>query len=139
MDKRAAAIGSALFFLAAPVVMAGVVPYALTDGWEQGHPRLPLQIIGIALIAAGLPVLVASFARFVREGVGTPAPVAPTQELVVGGMYRWVRNPMYVALVAIIVGQGMLLGRGVLYLYALAFLVLVYSFVRVYEQPKLAA
>jgi protein-S-isoprenylcysteine O-methyltransferase Ste14 len=139
MNTRAAAIGSALFFAAAPGVMGGVIPYLLTDGWEQGHPRLPLQVIGGLLLVVAVPVLVAAFARFVREGIGTPAPIAPTQELVVGGLYRYVRNPMYLAVAATIVGQGLLLGRGILYLYALAFMILVYSFVRLYEQPTLAA
>jgi protein-S-isoprenylcysteine O-methyltransferase Ste14 len=136
MDKRAAALGSALFFVAAPVVVAGVVPYLLT-GWRQGHPRPALQILGGALLLVCVPVLVAAFVRFVREGSGTPAPVAPTSELVVGGLYRYVRNPMYLAVVGAIVAQGLLLGRGVLYVYALAVLVLVYAFVRLYEEPEL--
>jgi protein-S-isoprenylcysteine O-methyltransferase Ste14 len=136
VDKRAAAIGSALFFAAAPFVVAGVVPYLLT-GWKLGDPRPALQILGGALLAACVPVLIAAFARFVREGSGTPAPVAPTSELVVGGLYRYVRNPMYLAVVGSIVGQAMLLGRGVLYVYALAVFILVYAFVRLYEQPEL--
>ena len=56
-----------------------------------------LRVLGAALIVAGLVVLVQAFVRFVMEGVGTPAPVAPTEHLVVGGLYRYVRNPMYVA------------------------------------------
>ena len=45
-------------------------------------------------------VVVQAFARFVHEGLGTPAPVAPTEHLVVGGLYRYVRNPMYLAVAA---------------------------------------
>ena len=52
-----------------------------------------------------------AFARFVVEGVGTPAPVAPTNELVVGGLYRYVRNPMYLAVAAVILGQAAILGE----------------------------
>lgn len=55
-------------------------------------------------------VLVGAFVRFVTEG-GPPAPVAPTQRLVVGGLYRYVRNPMYLAVVATIVGQALALGQ----------------------------
>src|SRR5262245_20227598 len=137
MGKRAAAIGSAVFFVAAPGVMAGVVPFLLTDGWEQGHPRLLLQVIGACMLVVAVPVLVAGFVRFVREGIGTPAPVAPTQELVVGGLYRYVRNPMYLAVGAAIVGQGLLLGRGVLFIWAALFGVAVFAFVRLYEEPTL--
>lgn len=56
-------------------------------------------------------MLLHAFARFVMEGVGTPAPVAPTERLVVGGLYRHVRNPMYLAVTATIVGQALLLGQ----------------------------
>ena len=55
-------------------------------------------------------VLIRAFARFVVEGRGTPAPVAPTERLVVGGDYRFVRNPMYLAVVTAILGQAMIFG-----------------------------
>ena len=80
-------------------------------------------------MAAGVIVLVQAFARFVVEGLGTPAPVAPTERLVVGGLYRYVRNPMYLA-VAIIVGQALALAQLILLPYAAAFVVAVAAFVR---------
>jgi len=95
-------------------------------------------VAGAVLILAGVPVVVQSFVRFVVEGVGTPAPVAPTEHLVVGGLYRYVRNPIYIALAATIVGQALLLGRAVLFAWAGAFAVAVSSFVRWYEEPALS-
>ena len=83
--------------------------------------------------------LLDSFARFVVEGIGTPAPVAPTEHLVVGGLYRHVRNPMYLAVGAAIVGQAMLFGDAGLLLYAAVFFALVGAFVRLYEEPALEA
>ena len=80
-------------------------------------------MLGIALVAAGLVGLVAAFVRFVSEGRGTPAPIAATDELVVGGTYRYVRNPMYVAVVAIIVGQVLIFGSLGLLAYAVPHLV----------------
>lgn len=62
------------------------------------------------LIAAGIPVLVESFGRFALQGLGTPAPVFPTERLVVKGFYRYVRNPMYVAVLSVILGQALVLG-----------------------------
>ena len=94
--------------------------------------------MGALLIAAGLAVLLHAFARFVMEGIGTPAPVAPTQSLVVGGLYRHVRNPMYIAVAAVIVGQALLLGRTELLVYAVAFMAAVTTFVRLYEEPVLS-
>src|SRR5215216_989790 len=131
------AAGSALFFALAPGVVAGVIPYGLT-GWETEPAGIVAQACGVALIAAGAAILIHAFARFVREGIGTPAPVAPTQHLVVGGLYRFIRNPMYVAVVSCVMGQALLLGREVLWVYALGLMALFYAFVRGYEEPALS-
>ena len=101
-----AAWGSVLFFLVAPGVMGGLVPWAITGYAGPASP--PYVVLGTAVVALGLASLVACFVQFVREGRGTPAPVAPTKELVVGGLYRWVRNPMYLAVGAIILGQAVM-------------------------------
>jgi protein-S-isoprenylcysteine O-methyltransferase Ste14 len=118
------------------VVVAGLVPSLLTS-WE-GDAWLPLQVVGAVLLAAGAGVLLHAFARFVVEGRGTPAPVAPTRRLVVGGLYRYVRNPMYLAVLATIVGQALLFGRLVLVLYAAAVAAAFVVFVQAYEEPTLA-
>src|SRR5215217_3220329 len=112
MGRRTAAAGSALFFALAPGVMAGVVPWLIT-GWDAYDMPLPLRAAGALVTVAGAAFLIQAFARFVVEGLGTPAPVAPPERLVVGGIYRWVRNPMYVAVIATILGQALLLGRAV--------------------------
>ena len=131
------ALGSGLFLVVAPGIVAGLVPWWLT-GWETRTTWPPLQVIGTLLIVAGAVALLDAFGRFVVEGFGTPAPVAPTQRLVVGGLYRYVRNPMYLAVGATIVGEALLLGRTILLLYAAAFAGVVFAFVRRYEEPTLA-
>jgi protein-S-isoprenylcysteine O-methyltransferase Ste14 len=133
--KRAAA-GSALFFALAPGVTAGLVPWLLT-GWETGDPWPPLQVVGALLVLAGGGVVVQAFARFVVEGLGTPAPVAPPERLVVGGLYRYVRNPMYLAVGAAIGGQALLLGQYGLLIYLALFAAAVFAFVKLYEEPTL--
>jgi protein-S-isoprenylcysteine O-methyltransferase Ste14 len=140
MRTAAAAAGSSLFFAIAPGVVAGVVPWMLTR-WEAADPSwpAPVRAIGATLLALSAVVLVQAFVRFVREGHGTPAPVAPTERLVVGGLYRYVRNPMYVAVVGAIVGQALLLGRPVLVVYAAVAGACMAAFVRGYEEPLLAA
>ena len=122
----------------APGVMGGLVPWLLT-GWEPNDELAvwPLQALGLVLTVAGVGVLLHAFARFVVEGFGTPAPVAPTERLVVGGLYRYVRNPMYLAVATVILGQALLLGRPVLVAYAAAFMAVVAAFVRLYEEPTL--
>src|SRR5262245_15591165 len=96
MHRGAAAAGSAVFLVVAPGFVAGLAPYWLT-GWRADPIGAPLRAVGVALLAVGASVLLHAFYRFVREGLGTPAPVAPPERLVVGGLYRHVRNPMYLA------------------------------------------
>ena len=136
MRRRRAALGSALFFAVAPGVAAGLVPWLLT-GWDAHEVPLALRVLGALVTATGAAFLVQAFARFVVEGLGTPAPVAPPERLVVGGIYRWVRNPMYVAVIATILGQALLLGRWVLLEWALVFWALTAAFVHWYEEPNL--
>jgi protein-S-isoprenylcysteine O-methyltransferase Ste14 len=123
-------------------VVAGLVPWWLT-GWRVRHPQpswawAPLRVAGGVLIAGGVVVLVQAFVRFVVEGIGTPAPVAPTQRLVVGGLYRYVRNPMYLAVVSTIVGQALVLAQPVLLGYAVVVGAAMVGFVHGYEEPTLA-
>lgn len=141
MSRRrlAAALGSAAFFVLAPGVMAGLIPWLITD-WRAestADSYVPFQVLGWALLAASLAVLLGAFARFVIEGLGTPAPVAPTERLVIGGSYRYVRNPMYVAVASLIAGQALVFASVALGLYAVAFWAVVASFVRYYEEPTL--
>jgi protein-S-isoprenylcysteine O-methyltransferase Ste14 len=138
MRKAKAAAGSTLFFALAPGIVAGLAPWWLT-GWASGRTPYPAaaRIAGFVLLTAGALVLIESFARFTRDGLGTPAPTAPTERLVVRGLYRYVRNPMYLAVLAAIVGQGLALSRPVLFGYAAAVAACVVTFVYYYEQPAL--
>ena len=141
MRTLTAAGGSSLFFAGAPGVVAGVVPWALT-GWEVRYDSAwwaPVQVVGALVVAACAVVLVQAFVRFVREGAGTPAPVAPTERLVVGGLYGHVRNPMYVAVVGAISGQAVLLGQPVLLAYGAVAGAVMAAFVHWHEEPVLAA
>jgi len=139
MRRRTAALGSGIFFVVAPGVVAGVIPWRLT-GWQvrPASPAwMPLRLAAAVLAIAGLVVLMSSFLRFIAEGRGTPAPIAPTDALVVGGLYRHVRNPMYLAVLALIVGQAVVLWQLHLLWYAAVVCLSFVSFVRLYEEPYL--
>jgi protein-S-isoprenylcysteine O-methyltransferase Ste14 len=139
MRKLSAVAGSAVFLIAAPGVVAGLIPWLLTGGY--GLPlssSAAMLAAGSLLILVGLAVLLHAFARFALEGEGTPAPIAPTKRLVVGGAYRYVRNPMYVAVLSIILGQALLFADWSLALYAGIVAAAVFTFVRLYEEPTLA-
>lgn len=137
--RAAAAVGTSIFFAVAPGMVAGVIPWLITH-WETGDSLpdwLPLGAAGALLVATSTIVIVNAFARFVREGVGTPAPAAPTENLVVGGLYRYVRNPMYLAVDGAIVGQALLLSQASLLVWAAIVTTANAAFVHFYEEPTL--
>ena len=137
--RTRAVVGSFIFFLVAPAFVAGVVPFALV-GWTMQPPLIGLpgeRLLGVFGIGAGLAGLVDSFARFALEGRGTPSPVEQTEVLVASGLYRFVRNPMYVCVVTIVSGQALCLGQTWLFAYAGALLVVFHLFVLFYEEPNL--
>jgi protein-S-isoprenylcysteine O-methyltransferase Ste14 len=116
--------------------VAGLVPWWLTR-WRPGPAPLAVRIAGAALVLVAVPSLVRLFVRFVRDGLGTPAPVAPTERLVTTGAYRYVRNPMYLAVLSTILGQALLLGQPVLAAYAGGVAAMFVIWVRLYEEPVL--
>src|ERR1700692_2288706 len=112
MSKAMAVLGSSCFFVIAPSGLAGFVPWWVTQ-WEFRPAFFGVdltRILGGILIIVGVPGLVDSFARFALEGLGTPPPIPPPQKLVVSGLYSYVRNPIYIAVVAVIFGQALLFG-----------------------------
>jgi len=140
--RRALAItGSVIFLLIAPVTVAGLVPFWISR-WRMEVSfwtlRL-LRLMGVLLVLAGVPVLLDSFARFAIQGLGTPAPVFPTRHLVVQGLYRYVRNPMYVALVTVVLGQALFFGSFLLLEYCVILWLVFHLFVLLYEEPTLQA
>ena len=139
LARRRAAVGSTFFFALAPGIVAGLFPWMITRWRVADSVSWPVRTSGVALLVAGGSVLVSAFAGFVTEGLGTPAPVAPTQRLVIGGPYRYVRNPMYLAVLAAIAGQALVLGRTALVAYGFVVAVAFVVFVRLYEEPILRA
>jgi protein-S-isoprenylcysteine O-methyltransferase Ste14 len=133
--RTLAFLGTALFLLAAPGTVAGLIPWWIT-GWRS--PAFGgLQIAGGLLTIGAACGVIECFARFARKGIGTPAPSFPTQHLVVSGLYRFVRNPMYVAVVSAILGQALLFESPVLAAYGALVWVLFHAFVLFYEEPTL--
>jgi protein-S-isoprenylcysteine O-methyltransferase Ste14 len=138
MRKMRAVAGSAVFLVIAPGVVGGLVPWWLTR-WRMGaaYP-VPVRVTGAVVTGAAAAALLGAFTQFAIQGRGTPAPPVPTEQLVVRGLYRYVRNPMYLAVLAVITGQAILLGRPVLLGYAAVVAAAFIAFVYGYEQPALA-
>jgi protein-S-isoprenylcysteine O-methyltransferase Ste14 len=134
MDPR---VGSALFVLVGPAVELVAGPWALT-GLHMGDD-LPsfLRPAGAVVLVASLFVLGDAYVRFARDGRGTPSPLAPPQRLVVSGVYRFTRHPMYAATTVALVGEALLLRRAVLLAAALAYGLTLLALARFWEEPLL--
>jgi len=137
---RNAALASTAFFFVGPFLEAGVGPW-LVSGFERGHGAIDvaaLRLLGVLLIAGGAVVVLWCFVHFVRDGGGTPSPLAPPARLVARGPYALVRNPMYLATAAIIFGEGLALARPLLLICAAVYLAAMAVLVWRLEEPLLA-
>jgi protein-S-isoprenylcysteine O-methyltransferase Ste14 len=130
---------TAVFTLMVPGTVLVLMPAALLaigpgPSFDLGLARW----VGILPLVLGLAVILTCFADFVRRGRGTPAPYDPPRDLVITGLYCYVRNPQYLGVVLVTAGEGLLTGAAVLFGYA-AFLAVAYHlFVRCYEEPTLS-
>ena len=127
-----------LFTILVPGAELVLFPLVVVQ-WGIG-PRLelgPARYAGLMPLGVGLVIILRCFVDFVRRGRGTPAPYDPPRELVIAGLYRYVRNPQYVGVVLVLVGEALLSGRVVLFAYAALMAVGYHLFVRYYEEPTL--
>jgi protein-S-isoprenylcysteine O-methyltransferase Ste14 len=108
-----------------------------TDGRAQPAPGM-MRYGGLLLFGAGFALMIWCWYEFVTRGRGTPAPIDPPRRLVVAGPYRYVRNPMYVAALLILVGQAVLFESVSLLWYAAGFGLIAHAFVVGYEERTLA-
>ncbi len=141
MRRHWAVLGATVFFFLAPGTVAFLIP-GLVAQWPL-QPLWPnamwAKVLGFVIGAVGFAALIECFARFALKGEGTPAPIASTRYLVLSGLYRHVRNPMYVAVLAIILGWAVWFASLALFGYALVVWLCFTTFVVVYEEPKLRA
>jgi protein-S-isoprenylcysteine O-methyltransferase Ste14 len=133
---RAAAGGLGFVLVGGPTIVAGIVPWLLTR-WHADDQSTSLQLLGGALLAGGLALVLEPTARFAFQGRGTPAPWAPPERFVARGSYRFTRNPMYVGVLVLIVGQALLLGREILLVWAAAAWLIFQLFLVLHEEPEL--
>jgi protein-S-isoprenylcysteine O-methyltransferase Ste14 len=123
-------------FFGGPTLVAGLVPWLLTR-WDADEQLPALRLLGVVLLVLGATLVVETTTRFVLQGRGTPAPWAPPERFVARGSYRVMRNPMYVGVLALILGQALLLGREILFAWAAAAWLLFHLFVLFEEEPGL--
>jgi protein-S-isoprenylcysteine O-methyltransferase Ste14 len=132
----ATALGSLLFLFVAPGMVAGYIPLALFRNGAQVETGV-FAYLALPLWLAGGTILLWSFWNFFKQGRGTPAPIDSPKELVVNGFYRYVRNPMYVGILAILIGHFLWFGFWNLLFYAMFIFLAFNAFVAYYEEPTL--
>lgn len=121
------------------LVMPGTIGVYLPQWLKKGGGELPLAVraAGLTLFVCGAAIYFWCAWDFVSKGLGTPAPIDAPRVLVVKGLYRFTRNPMYVGVLAVILGQALFYGSVSVALYGCAVLAGFYLFVRFYEEPRL--
>lgn len=130
------ALKSLLFLIVAPGVVAGYIPLALLRRGAQIETGF-FAYLAFPLWTIGGIILLWSFWNFLTQGRGTPAPIDPPKELVATGFYRYVRNPMYVGVLAMILGHFLWFGYWNLLIYTIIVFFAFHTFVTYYEEPTL--
>ena len=130
-------IRSAFWTVLFPGTVAGYIP------WRFFHVAVDTQkldlfdIVGIVISACGVAILLRSIVEFARRGRGTLSPLDPARKLVVTGLYRWVRNPMYLGVLLVLLGEVLIAPSIALAVYAASFFIAVNTFTRYFEEPYL--
>lgn len=140
-DSMVSLVLRSLFFtILQPGVVAVLVPYLMLR--RRGAKLVPEEwsathFIGATLMLIGAIVLVICVARFMTEGKGTISPLDPTKELVVRGLYRYSRNPMYMGVVTLLTGEAIFWWSTAMAIYTAVVFVAFNLFIILHEEPRL--
>ena len=137
MSSAWLALRSLSWAILLPGIFAGYVPWRYFGVGRMPARLGPLQLIGLVCIAAGVVLLAACIVEFARRGRGTLSPLDPPRHLVVRGLYRYVRNPMYLSVTTIVLGEVLWTGSSALAIYWAVWFASVNLFVVAYEEPYL--
>ncbi|MGB7624358.1 MAG: isoprenylcysteine carboxylmethyltransferase family protein [Terriglobia bacterium] len=130
---------TALFTVLVPGTVTILVPYYLLSS-RTSTPPLNLGVLryfGLLPLIVGALVYLRCAWDFAIGGRGTPAPIDPPRELVVKGLYRYVRNPMYIGVALVVLGEAIFVRARILFEYVAIVFFFFYLFVLVYEEPTL--
>ncbi len=132
-------IKNILFIIVFPATVAVYLPMIVLKLWKQRIESLPefVHWVGVVPMVIGLIILLACVAEFALRGKATPAPIDAPKRLVVSGLYRFVRNPMYVGVVTLVFGEAIYLMSPPLLLYSVFAWLMFQLFITTYEEPTL--
>ncbi len=132
------ALKTLIFSILVPGTVAGIIPWLLLQGSGNLVLRIPsIWMIGLLPLLLGVGLYLWCAGAFTFIGKGTPAPIDAPKVLVVQGLYRWVRNPMYIAVLSVVIGEAILFRSILLVEYALVLWGVFHMFVVFVEEPLL--
>lgn len=133
------ALKALIFIVIVPGTATVLGPYLLLKATVPGQHLEPGSpwVLGLIPIVLGAAIYLWCARDFVRVGRGTPSPTDPPRELIVRGLYRFVRNPMYIGVLLVLLGEAMLFHSWALLLYSTGFIAFFHLFVVLYEEPTL--
>jgi protein-S-isoprenylcysteine O-methyltransferase Ste14 len=133
------ALRSLFFTIVVPGTVVVLVPYLIVsrEGASVRGPWTPLQVVSLLIMGLGIAILVWCIWAFAAKGRGTLAPIDPPKQLVVQGLFRYVRNPMYLGVLVLLVGQTAFFESLALLQYTGIWFTVVHLVVVLYEEPSL--
>jgi len=130
-----------LFFtILQPGVVAGLIPYLILRNKVDEPFSGPFhfyKVIGFLFFLIGLVIVFYCIIRFAVQRKGTLSPADPTKKLVIKGLYRFSRNPMYIGVLMILIGESIFFQPNNLWIYTLFIFSMFYLFVLLVEEPRL--
>lgn len=118
-----------------PVTVLILVPFSIENNLSVRS--LPALVAGVGFMGIGLSVMILTIASFKRIGKGTLAPWSPTKKLVVSGMHAYVRNPMIMGVLAVLIGESAAVLSLNIFLWAIVFFIINTVYFILYEEPDL--
>lgn len=142
MDLRSLplALRNLIFVILQPGIVAGLAPYFIAGSSLENtfaNDFLLHHFVGLLLFLFGASILLHCVTRFAIDGHGTLSPADPTIRLVTSGLYKYSRNPMYVGVMLILIGEVVFIQSAELLLYVVAICVLFSLFIKYHEEPRL--
>jgi protein-S-isoprenylcysteine O-methyltransferase Ste14 len=138
-SKTSLLLRNLVFTVLQPGLVAGVIPYYIVEGNIESL-YFPWRIntwLGIAVFLAGFAIMLRCIIQFALEGKGTLSPVDPTKRLVVKGLYKFSRNPMYVGVILMLIGEALATQSSSLWVYLTIVFVAFNLFIILHEEPRL--
>jgi len=133
------ALRSLVYTIIIPGTVTVLIPYLILSGRGEriAQPWAVLQVLGLVGMAVGATILLRCIWEFMATGRGTLAPIDPPKELVVRGLYRYVRNPMYLGAFILLLGEAAFFESFPVLLYAVAWFMTINLIVLLYDEPVL--